>query len=72
MHELPWLPLVQGADTRLMHSALPCSPTVLDRPPGRLRLLIAGVLHRLAGRLDRGLLIPAGDGRISSGSCAAL
>lgn len=56
------IPLVKGAGTRLMHSALPCSPVVPDRPPGRLRLLIAGVLHRLAARLDRGLLTPAADG----------
>jgi hypothetical protein len=55
------IPLVKGAGTRLMHSALPCSPVVPDRPPGRLRLLIAGVLHRLAARLDRGFLTPAAD-----------
>jgi hypothetical protein len=63
MQELPLIPLVKGAGTRLMHSALPCSPVVRDRPPGRLRLLTAGVLHRLATRLDRGLATQAGDGR---------
>jgi hypothetical protein len=62
MQELPMIPLVKGAGTRLMHSALPCSPVVADRPPGRLRLLIAGVLHRLAARLDRGLLTQTGNG----------
>jgi hypothetical protein len=63
MQELPMIALVKGAHTRLMHSALPCSPAVPDRPPGRLRLLTAGVLHRLAARLDRGHLTQAGDGR---------
>jgi hypothetical protein len=63
MQELSLIPMVKGTGSRLMHSALPCSPVVPDRPPGRLRLLLAGVLHRLAARLDRGLLTWAGDGR---------
>lgn len=63
MQELALIPLVKGADTRLMHSALPCNPAVPDRPPGRLRLLAAGVLHRLATRLDRGLATQMGDRR---------
>jgi hypothetical protein len=71
MQELPLIPLVKGAGTRLMHSALPCSPVVPDRPPGRLRLLIAGVLRRLAARLDRGLLAPAADiGTARPAACA--
>lgn len=65
MPEMAPIPLVKGAHTRLMQSALPCSPVVLDRPPGRLRLLTARVLHRLATRLDRGLLGQAGDGRLA-------
>ena len=63
MQELPLIPLVKGAHTRLMHSALPCNPAVPDRPPGRLQLLIAQELHRLATRLDRGLATQAGDDR---------
>lgn len=62
MQELPLIPLVKGTHTRLMHSALPCSPTVPDRPPGRPQSLIARVLHRLATRLDRGLATQTGDG----------
>jgi hypothetical protein len=62
MQQLPMIPLVEGAHTRLMHSALPCSPVVPDRPPGRLRLLTAGALHRLAARLDRGQVTQAGNG----------
>ncbi|WP_250004302.1 hypothetical protein [Actinoplanes sp. M2I2] len=37
-----------------MHSALPNSPTVPERPPGRARRAAAAALHRLATRLDRG------------------
>ncbi|WP_164842665.1 hypothetical protein [Actinoplanes solisilvae] len=48
-----------------MHSALPCAPAVPDLPPGRLQLLIARELHRLATRRDRGLVTQAGDGRIA-------
>ena len=48
------IPMVEGPDTRLMRSALPCSPAVPDRPSGRLRLLAAAALHRLASRLDGG------------------
>jgi hypothetical protein len=62
MQELPLIVLVKGAHTRLMHSALPCAPAVPDLPPGRLQLLIARELHRLATRLDRGLVTQAGDG----------
>jgi hypothetical protein len=65
MQELPLIPLVKGAGTRLMHSALPCSPAVLDRPPGRLRLTVAGMLHRLATRLDKGLRTQVADGCIA-------
>ena len=63
MQELPLIPLVKGASTRLMHSALPCSPTVPERPPGRLQLRIARLLHRLATRLEQGLSTQPGDGR---------
>ncbi|GGN12151.1 hypothetical protein FHR83_003543 [Actinoplanes campanulatus] len=67
MLELPMIPLVKGASTRLMRSALPCSPVVPVRPPGRLRLLAAGVLHRLATHLAQGLPMPP-DARVT---CAA-
>ena len=63
MQDLPLILLIEGAHTRLMHSALPGAATVPDRPPGRLRLLVARELHRLATRLDRGLATQAGDGR---------
>jgi len=59
MQALPMIPLVKGAHTRLMRSALPDSPVVPDRPPGRLRLLTAKTLRWLATRLDRGQLTPA-------------
>ena len=71
MQDLPMIPLVRGTATRLMHSALPCSPEVPDRPPGWLRLLVAGTLHRLAARLDRGFLTHGGDVRTArSAACA--
>jgi hypothetical protein len=63
MQELGLVPLVNSASTSLDRSALPDSPVVPDRPPGRLRLLTAGALHRLATRLDRGHLPPLGYGR---------
>jgi hypothetical protein len=65
MTELPMIPLVKGANTRLMRSALPCSPVVPERPPGRLRLFGAETLRRLAARLDRGLSTQAGPGHLT-------
>lgn len=52
MQDLSLMPLACGAHTRVSHSALPNSPVVPDRPPGRLRRVTAGALHRLATRLD--------------------
>jgi hypothetical protein len=59
MQALGLVPLVKGAHTRLMRSALPGSPVVPDRPPGRLRVLAARSLRRLATRLDHGQPRPA-------------
>ena len=56
MQDLTVMPLACGLHTRISHSALPDSPLVPDRPPGRLRLRLAGALHRLAARLDGGPL----------------
>jgi hypothetical protein len=56
MQDLTLMPLVSGVHTRISRSALPESPVVPDRPPGRLRLRAAGALHRLAARLDGGQL----------------
>jgi hypothetical protein len=58
MQELGLIPLVNRVSTSLSHSALPDSPVVPARPPGRLRLLTADALHRLATHLDRGHLPP--------------
>jgi hypothetical protein len=52
MQDLVAMPLACGVHTRISRSALPESPTVPDRPPGRLRLRTAATLRRLAGRLD--------------------
>jgi hypothetical protein len=52
MQELGMLPLINGDATRVIHSALPDSPIVPERPPGRLRLRAAAALHGLAARLD--------------------
>lgn len=57
MQELGLIPLVNGDATRVMQSALPDSPIVADRPPGRLRQRTAGALHRLAFRLDGAALL---------------
>ena len=54
MQELGLIALVQGTSTLVSHSALPDSPVVPEPPPSRLRLGTAGVLHRLANRLDGG------------------
>jgi len=54
MQDLIVMPLVSGVHTRVSHSALPGSPVVPDRRPGRLRLRTARALHRLATRLDAG------------------
>jgi hypothetical protein len=56
MHDLSVMPLACGLHTRVSRSALPDSPVVPDRPPGRLRLRTADVLYRLAARLDGGRL----------------
>jgi hypothetical protein len=54
MQELALVPLVIATDARRMKSALPHSPVVPERPPGRVRLTAAAALHRLAARLDPG------------------
>ena len=63
MQELGLIPLVNGDNERFVRSALPDSPVVPDRGPGRLRLGAAGALHRLAFRLDGGRLPQFGYGR---------
>jgi hypothetical protein len=60
MQDLSVMPLVAGVHTRISHSALPDSPVVPDRPPGRLRLHLAGALFRLAAHLDGGRHPPPG------------
>ena len=52
MQDLSVMPLACGLHTRVSHSALPDSPVVPDRRPGRLRRRSAGALRRLAARLD--------------------
>ncbi len=63
MQALALVPVVTGTSTRLMNSALPDSPVVLPQGPGRVRLLTARILHRLACRIaggdDSHLRIPA-------------
>ncbi|MEU8815412.1 hypothetical protein [Actinoplanes sp. NPDC048796] len=54
MQELALAPLVTGAGTSPMRSALPASPVVPERPPGRSRRATAAALRRLATHLDRG------------------
>ncbi|MFI5894434.1 hypothetical protein ACIA5D_30465 [Actinoplanes sp. NPDC051513] len=54
MQELGMISLVNRTAGSLSQSALPNSPVVVERPPGRLRVLAAGALHRLADRLDGG------------------
>jgi hypothetical protein len=56
MQDLVVMPLACGLDTRVSRSALPESPMVPDRPPGRVRLRTATALRRLAARLDGGRL----------------
>jgi hypothetical protein len=51
MQALALVPVVKGATTRLMDSALPDSPVVAAPKPGRSRRLTARLLHRLANRL---------------------
>lgn len=65
MLELGFIALVNNANTSLASSALPNSPVVPERPPGRLRLFTADALHRLATRLDRGQVPPLGYGRLA-------
>jgi hypothetical protein len=52
MQELALVPLVTASHVRSMSSALPDSPVVAQRPPGRARLAAAAALHRLATHLD--------------------
>ena len=59
MQDLVVMPLTCGAHTRVSRSALPDSPTVPDRPPGRIRLRTATGLRRLAARLDGRWLPPS-------------
>jgi hypothetical protein len=56
MQELAIVPLVTAAHARTMNSALPDSPVIPERPPGRARLVAAAALHRLAARLDPGVV----------------
>jgi hypothetical protein len=53
MQALGLVPTVTGATTRLMNSALPDSPVVVPRPPGRMRLRTARILHQVADRVAR-------------------
>ncbi|MFC7274223.1 hypothetical protein ACFQS1_09550 [Paractinoplanes rhizophilus] len=59
MQELGLIALFSDAATKMSHSALPDSPVIPERPPGRLRVRTAGALHRLADRLDGRRLIAA-------------
>lgn len=54
MQELGVAMLIDKSLARASHSALPDSPVIPDRPPGRARLRTAQALHRLAARLERG------------------
>ena len=63
MEALGLIPLVKDAAVKVSHSALPDSPVIPDRAPGRLRLHAASTLHRLADRLDRGRAPQLGYGR---------
>ncbi|XVV13282.1 hypothetical protein ACQP2X_02675 [Actinoplanes sp. CA-131856] len=54
MQELGLIALVIDADARTTRSALPDSPVVPERSPGRARLATAAGLRRLAARLDHG------------------
>ena len=54
MPELAYVLLINRANTGLIDSALPDSPVVPARPPGRGRRLAATALHRLATRLNGG------------------
>lgn len=53
MQALGLVPMVTGATTRLMNSALPDSPVVAPRPPSSVRLRFAWILHRVADRVAR-------------------
>jgi len=53
MQELALIPMVNGASTRLMDSALPGSPQVPEHSLGRLRSLVGEVLHHLVARPER-------------------
>jgi hypothetical protein len=44
--------VINGAATKVSHSALPDSPVIPDRPPGRLRVRAAHVLRSVAATLD--------------------
>jgi hypothetical protein len=47
------VPLVTGATTRLMNSALPDAPVVVARSPGPVRMHTACILREVADRLAR-------------------
>jgi hypothetical protein len=66
MEQLAMILLVNRANTGLINSALPNSPVVPDRPPGRVRLAVAAGLHRLASRLDGGAVPQWGYARVRS------
>ena len=66
MPELAMILLVNRANTGLIDLALPNSPVVPDRPPGRVRLAVAAGLHRLATRLDGGTVPQLGYARVRS------
>jgi hypothetical protein len=44
--------VINGAATKVSHSALPDSPVIPDPEPGRLRVATAHLLRSLAANLD--------------------
>jgi hypothetical protein len=63
MSDMNLFPMINGAATKISHSALPDSPVIPDRAPGRLRARTAHVLRSVATSLDGDITLAPGPRR---------
>jgi hypothetical protein len=62
MTDLNMYSVINGAATKVSHSALPDSPVIPDQPPGRVRVATARLLRSVAATLDGEVTLFAGSG----------
>jgi hypothetical protein len=65
MTDLNMVSVINGAATRVSHSALPDSPVIPDPSPGRLRVATAHLLRSVATTLDGEITLVARNRALS-------